>query len=34
MGSLTLVRDDTRFVNASNCTERYHPVQQPIVVDV
>jgi predicted phosphodiesterase len=30
----TLVRDGTRFVNASNCTERYHPVQQPIVVDV
>lgn len=30
----TLERDGTRFVNASNCTERYHPVQPPIVIDL
>jgi predicted phosphohydrolase len=30
----TLERDGTRFVNASNCTERYRPVQPPIVVDL
>jgi predicted phosphodiesterase len=30
----TVLRDGTRFVNASNCTERYRPVQKPIVVDV
>jgi predicted phosphodiesterase len=30
----TVERDGTRFVNASNCTERYHPVQPPIVVDL
>ena len=27
-------RDGTRFVNASNCSERYQPVQPPIVVDL
>jgi predicted phosphodiesterase len=30
----TVDRDGTRFVNASNCTERYRPVQPPIVVDL
>lgn len=30
----TVVRDGTRFVNASNCSERYNPVQPPIVVDL
>jgi predicted phosphohydrolase len=30
----TLERGGTRFVNASNCTERYRPVQPPIVVDL
>lgn len=30
----TVERDGTRFVNACNCTERYHPVQPPIVVDL
>lgn len=30
----TVERDGTRFVNASNCSERYHPVQKPIVVDL
>jgi predicted phosphohydrolase len=30
----TLERDGTRFVNASSCTERYLPVQPPIVVDL
>jgi predicted phosphohydrolase len=30
----TVEIDGTRFVNASNCTERYHPVQPPIVVDL
>ena len=30
----TLERDGIRFVNASNCTERYIAVQKPIVVDL
>ncbi len=30
----TAVRGGTRFVNASICTERYNPVQPPIVVDL
>ena len=30
----TVERDGTRYVNASNCTERYHPVQPPIVIDL
>ncbi len=30
----TVEIDGTRYVNASICTERYHPVQLPIVVDL
>ncbi|MFY9341358.1 MAG: metallophosphatase domain-containing protein [Planctomycetota bacterium] len=30
----TVERDGTRFVNASNCTARYRPLQPPIVVDL
>lgn len=26
--------NDTAFVNASTCTERYHPINKPIVLDV
>ncbi|MCU0866457.1 MAG: metallophosphoesterase, partial [Planctomycetes bacterium] len=30
----TLEQDGVRFVNASNCSVRYRPVQPPIVVDL